>query len=378
MRVLALEPYYGGSHRAFLDGWVARSAHEFTVLDLPPRKWKWRMRHAAVTFAEQATERVAAGARFDVIFCSDMLNVAEFRGLCPPALAQLPLVVYFHENQFTYPFRYQQERDLHFGFINMTSALAADAVWFNSAFHRDDFLAALDGALRKMPDYQGRHVGGEIRRKAEVAYPGVELVGTGDGSHGGEREAGPLHVLWVARWEHDKRPDTFFDAVERVLAAGGELRLSVIGEQFAEQPAVFAAARERFEGRIVAWGYQPSRAAYERVLRSADVVVSTADHEFFGLAVVEAVSAGALPLLPARLSYPELVADAVDPGRYLFADPAALVERLLALAQAGVEAAEREAVAAKSAMVRFAWPERVGPLDAGLEGVVRDARGCER
>ena len=35
MKVLALEPYYGGSHKAFLDGWQKHSRHEFTVLGLP-------------------------------------------------------------------------------------------------------------------------------------------------------------------------------------------------------------------------------------------------------------------------------------------------------------------------------------------------------
>lgn len=51
MRVLALEPYYGGSHRAFVDGWASRSRHDWTVLTLPAHHWKWRMRGAAVTMA---------------------------------------------------------------------------------------------------------------------------------------------------------------------------------------------------------------------------------------------------------------------------------------------------------------------------------------
>ena len=44
LRILALEPYYGGSHRAFLDGLAARSRHAWTVLSMPARKWKWRIR----------------------------------------------------------------------------------------------------------------------------------------------------------------------------------------------------------------------------------------------------------------------------------------------------------------------------------------------
>ncbi len=62
MKVLALEPYYGGSHRAFLDGWSSRSSHEWTTLTLPPNKWKWRMRHAAITFVEEAARKIDRGA----------------------------------------------------------------------------------------------------------------------------------------------------------------------------------------------------------------------------------------------------------------------------------------------------------------------------
>ena len=39
LKILALEPYYGGSHKAFLDGWIARSVHDWTLLSQPwPQK----------------------------------------------------------------------------------------------------------------------------------------------------------------------------------------------------------------------------------------------------------------------------------------------------------------------------------------------------
>ncbi|UCC45787.1 MAG: DUF3524 domain-containing protein, partial [Candidatus Zixiibacteriota bacterium] len=45
MQILAVDPYYGGSHKAFLEGWSEVSRHQWRILSLPARKWKWRMRH---------------------------------------------------------------------------------------------------------------------------------------------------------------------------------------------------------------------------------------------------------------------------------------------------------------------------------------------
>ena len=208
MRILALEPYYGGSHKAFIDGWSAAGEHEWTILSLAPYKWKWRMRHSAVTFARQSRELLAEGQNWDLIFCSDMLNLAEFLGLAAGTISALPRIVYFHENQLTYPVRFESERDYQFAMTNMTTALAADSVWFNSAFHRDSFLQALEKFLKKMPDYQTLDAVDHIAEKALIYPPGIADIQSPD-----SREAGPVRILWAARWEHDKQPQDFFEAL---------------------------------------------------------------------------------------------------------------------------------------------------------------------
>jgi len=302
MNILALEPYYDGSHRAFIDGLSKVSKHNWTLLTLPAHKWKWRMRHSAITFAAQVAELMKKHQSWDLLFCSDMLNLAEFAGLAPAGIAELPKVIYFHENQLTYPVRVENERDYQFAMTNLTSALAADAVWFNSQFHLDSFLDALSRFLKSMPDYQPLEAIEKIRPKSSVCPPGIA-----DFPARKARAPGPLRILWAARWEHDKNPEDFFEAIKILKAKNVPFRISVIGQSFRHQPEVFEQVYNDFSDYIDYWGYQQSREDYERALCEADVVVSTANHEFFGISVAEAVAAGAYPLVPNRLSYPEIL-----------------------------------------------------------------------
>ncbi|MDP6047633.1 MAG: DUF3524 domain-containing protein [Phycisphaerae bacterium] len=308
MRILALEPYYGGSHRQFLDAWRAHSRHEFTILGLDAHKWKWRMRHASVTFADRAGELYAAGGRWDALFCSDMLNLPEFLGLAPLGVRSLPTVAYFHENQLTYPDDRKDGRDVHFGLSNMVTALAGQT-WFNSEYHREEFLGALGDLLAAMPDHQLPDVVERIRSASRIMHPGVDKF-----PPRGPRPDGPIRILWAARWEYDKDPETFFDAIGRLQAAGVDFRLSVIGQQFNQTPPVFESARKQFSRQIDRWGYQESLADYRAALSEADVFVSTARHEFFGISAVEAAAAGAMLLLPKRLAYPEVFQLGKIPG----------------------------------------------------------------
>ncbi len=300
LKILTLEPYYGGSHKAFLEGWMQYSQHEWTVLSLPPWKWKWRMRHSAITLASQTSEKIREGGDWDIIFCSDMLNLAEYLGLVPQYIQKLPSVVYFHENQLTYPVAHPQEFDFHYVLTNFITALAATEVWFNSSYHQNIFLDGLHGFLKRMPDFQPLEAVEDIRRKSLVKYPGIHQL-----PKRGERAHGPMRIAWAARWEHDKNPALFFESLRALKAKKVEFSISVMGEQFRQVPEVFTTARQEFSDHIDRWGYQEDRRNYESALLEADVFVSTADHEFFGFSVLEGVAAGAFPLVPEKLAYPE-------------------------------------------------------------------------
>lgn len=367
MRILALEPYYGGSHRAFVDNWSSISRHDWTVLGLPAHKWKWRMRHGAVTLADRVNELASAGHHWDILFCSDMLNLAEFRGLVADSVSALPAVAYFHENQLTYPVRREEERDLHFAMINFTTALAAREVWFNSAFHRDSFLEALSNFLRRMPDHPMTDKVDQIRGMSSVRPQGINPP-----PPRASREASPAHILWVARWEHDKNPELFFTALRKLVEREVAFRVSVVGQSFDEVPEIFATAPLWLGDRIAQWGFQPTRDDYEKILSEADIVVSTADHEFFGVGIVEAVAAGAFPLLPKRLAYPEIFPqECVTGGPGVFYDGSldSLVSSLTKLIEKVGEGSlwggDSQRLSRK--MKPYFWPNLAPVLDLALD-----------
>ena len=297
-----MEPFYGGSHKAFADGLIDTIDFDCTLLTLPAIKWKWRMRHSAITFAEKVNNLIANGKSWDLIFCSDMLNLAEFYGLVDEQVKNIPSIIYFHENQFSYPVQNETERDYHFGMINFSSCLASNKVWFNSNFHRKSFLNSLKLFLNRMPDNKNLTLIDKIEQKSEIIYPGISKI-----EPNFHKKNKHLHILWVARWEHDKNPDIFFDALKIIKEKKYKFNISVIGEQYKKSPIVFNQAKEYFSDEIINWGYQDSVEKYTKILQSADLIISTANHEFYGISVIEAITAGAYPLLPDRLAYPEIL-----------------------------------------------------------------------
>ena len=281
----------------------------FPSLKKPPnntlRKWKWRMRGAAMTAADELFDSMEAtdSAPFDVLFVSTFLNLAEFRGLAPRQIAGLPAIVYFHENQLVYPNRSTAEWDFQFPLTNITSALSADACLFNSQWNLDRFCDKIPGFLRQFPDHHPRNVAERIRAKSAVVPPPFDpRVFDSMQPHRGTR----CRIVWPHRWEHDKNPDEFFLAVGALAEEGHDFEVVVAGQSFAETRNLIVDAANALGDRLVQVGEPATREEYARLLSDCDVAVSTARNEFFGLAMVEACYAGALPLVPDRLAYREL------------------------------------------------------------------------
>ncbi len=313
MRILLISPYHGGSHASWAQGLERHSRHTVELLTLPDRFWKWRMHGGAVTLARRF---LADHQRPDVILATDMLDLTTFLALTRAVTTDVPAVLYMHENQLTYPLpaerdagpmrRQGGERDHHYAFVNFSSMLAADRVAFNSAFHHDAWFEALPRFLRHFPEHNELGSVDELRSRSCVLPVGIETDDLEAGAAAPDSPASPL-IIWNQRWEYDKNPAQLLCALREVADRGVAFQLAICGQAFGKSPPGFEGIEEMFGDRLIHLGFADAE-HYRRLLVQATLTVSTADHEFFGVAVLEAMAAGAFAVLPGRLSYPELIA----------------------------------------------------------------------
>jgi glycosyltransferase involved in cell wall biosynthesis len=378
MNITLLSPYHGGSHLAWAEGYRRYSGHRVTLLTLPARFWKWRMHGGAVTLARAF---LARGERPDLLLATDMVDLTTFVALTRPYLDHTPLCLYMHENQLTYPLssdgrdgpmrRQQGERDLHYAFINYTSMLAADRIFFNSTYHQESFLAALPGLLKHFPDYNELETVAQLQAKSERLAVGIDLARFQPALPGqAATEEAPL-ILWNQRWEYDKNPRPFFEALYQLVDQGIAFRLALCGANFRQRPSEFTEALDRLHPYIIHSGYA-NDALYRQLLWQAEVTLSTAVHEFFGISILEAIYCHTFPILPARLSYPELLPEPYH-HRCLYHNQAGLSQRLHWALTQRPEAQRLAAELARSVAI-YDWGEMTAVYDTRLSRAHLDYR----
>jgi glycosyltransferase involved in cell wall biosynthesis len=312
-RIWLLSAYRANSHAHWAD-WLQDQLTEFDwqCLELPGRHFAWRIRGNPLSWFDSLPEQTPG-----LILATSMVDLATLKGL-HPRLAGVPCWYYFHENQFAYPRSDRQLSTVEASMVQVYGALAADRVLFNSEWNRQSFLAGLTALLEQMPDQVPEGIVERIRQRSTVLPVPVEPIPPT--SH-----RDPGLIVWNHRWEYDKNPALFARAMLALDTLGLDFRLALLGQRGTRPVAALEQLRAQLGRRIVADGHL-ERAAYRTLLGSAGLVVSTARHEFQGLSVLQAVSAGAIPLVPDALCFPEQYPQA---NRYPVDDEAALVQRLV-------------------------------------------------
>ncbi|NOX23002.1 MAG: DUF3524 domain-containing protein [Actinobacteria bacterium] len=360
MRVLLVEPFLGGSHQAWAEGYQRHSANDVVIIGHEGHSWRWRLRGSWATLAAQARDL----GDFDAVITSSMLDTAKFLGATRFRLGSTPVVHYMHENQLSYPVAAGQTPPVEHILTNWAATVVADQVWFNSQWHLDTWYAQL-------PDFLGRYRGdthldivADVRHRSEVVPIGVDLRPF-DAIPRSSR-ARPL-VVWNQRWEHDKGLQQLSDALRSLAEQDVACDFAFLGEVPQTPPAVITELVAWLGDRVVHAGFADTP-TYRRILRSADIVLSTADHEFFGIAITEAIYAGAAPLLPDRLVYPERIPEKLH-DRVLYRNTPELVDGLVRLIK---NSAERTAIvtALHSEMGRFDWSAIAADYDTRLASLV--------
>ncbi|MDA8753121.1 DUF3524 domain-containing protein [Candidatus Marinimicrobia bacterium] len=327
LKILLIEPYYTGSHKKWANDYRRLSNHNVKILSLKGQFWKWRMHGGAVTLADKFNK---INWKPNLIIATDMLDFTTFLSLTRKKTYNIPAIIYFHENQISYPWSpndidVKKNRDSHYGFINYSSALSSDHILFNSNYHMNTFMNELNPFLKNFPDHNELDSINIIKRKSKTLHLGLDLKRF-DLKKIKKKEK--PSILWNHRWEYDKNPELFFSILEKVKNEGYKFNLIVIGENFSQSPKIFDRAKKDFKDELIHWGYAKTFELYAELLWRADILPVTSNQEFFGISVMEAIYCGNWPILPNRLTYPELLPE-VNHKENIYQDEKDLYKKII-------------------------------------------------
>lgn len=312
-----LSAYRSDSHACWAD-WLVRTftQYEWFKLELPGRHFRWRIRGNPLSWLHKLPETIP-----DLILATSMVDLSTLKGL-HPRLADIPCIYYFHENQFAYPVNERQFESVEPEMVQLYGSLAADSLVFNSAYNRDSFFDGVDKLLNRFPDEIPDNVTAMLKSKSEVLPVAINPVAINPVKN--MQAKNKKLILWNHRWEYDKAPQVFADALLQLNKINPDFELALLGSRPKVMPDALLLIEKNFSDKIII-NEKVSADGYKQYLSQSAIVVSTAIHEFQGLSVLEAISAGAVPLVPDGLCYQEQYAEQY---RYKSGDSVALAEKL--------------------------------------------------
>ena len=312
-----MSPYDALSHQYWREGLDEQLAgHQVVTVTLAPRYFSWRFRGNSLTLSHDISLR----EEYDLVIATSMADLSALKGMCPP-LQNVPAILYFHENQFAYPDTGASAHLLERQITSLYSAIAADRLVFNSNFNKDTFLSGVDDLLARMPDGVPPEIVASLDNKSLVIAVALRP------QTASPAQTSPVFsMVWNHRWEQDKGVVRLEMLVRKLLNTSIEFQFHLIGQKFRKIPVEIrrTLAMLRSENKLGEEGFVEDRDSYIALLNSSHLVLSTAQQEFQGLAVLEAMQAGCIPVVPDGLSYREFV-----PAEYRYQDDGIAVDMIL-------------------------------------------------
>lgn len=184
-------------------------------------------------------------------------------------------------------------------------AAVCDGVFVGTEFHRQDFLQ------KRFPVGSAEHTLSLPEAAAKVHVTGNPFD-TADVLSAVRRILPPNQrlkvIIFPHRWDREKRPDVFMDMMDKLWERRQDFEVIITTSRptfHSNDPALIdQLARSKFYHRVLAG---LTKEQYYGCLNQARVFVSTAEEENFGYCVVEAATLGCSPVVPNRLSHPEVL-----------------------------------------------------------------------
>lgn len=307
MNILLLNAYDTDSHKSWCQGLMQHlPSIKWCYLSLPGRYFSWRIRGNPLSWVMgENAEKLQQ--EFDLIIATSMVDLATLRGLVPK-LACTPAIMYFHENQFAYPKSQQQHASIEPQMVNLYSALSAERILFNSQYNLSSFLKGAKALFKKLPDQVPNGVIEAIEKKSfvlPVPIHSPNLMKVPSNYLDVETTSTPLKVIWNHRWEYDKGPELLYEVISLAQQKEIKVEFIVAGLSFRQVPSALQAIQQEGFSNVSHIGTYKDKSDYINALQKSHVVLSTAIHEFQGLAMLEGAAQGCIPLAPNRLAYPE-------------------------------------------------------------------------
>ena len=308
-KILLLSPYDAMSHQYWRKCLVSEiSAHDFTVVSLPARHFSWRFRGNSLSLAHDEH----LDERYDLVIATSITDLSALVGM-KSQLASVPAILYFHENQFAFPERVAGLNKLdsigrsHLVERQITSiyaAVSADRLVFNSEYNKFSFLSGADKLLQKMPDFVPSGLVASLENKSQVIPVPLDK-----NCFQKNTASDRFKVVWNHRWKWDKGLTELKAIVHSLVESQLDFEFHLIGQQFENTASEMTETVELLKGKghLGRVGFVESRQDYLELLARSHCVLSTAHHEFQGLAIMEAMASGCVPVVPDRLVYPEFI-----------------------------------------------------------------------
>ena len=249
-----------------------------------------------------------------------------------------PLVVSTHGG-FFHTADHAALKRLYFALLTRRSLRVADVVIPNSAGDERRFAA---------------HARRAVRIDNAIDYPAFAAA---------PRRPVPGRLITVGRLASNKNLFALLDAFAAARAAQPSLSLVVVGDG-PLRPALQARAAALSLADSVRWAGEVADAQLRAELSAAELFLSAATYEGFGLALLEAMAAGLVPVVNTIEAFRDVIAEGRDGFLADYSQPASAAQTILrALALAPDERARLSAQARATASA-YDWAQAVPKFEA--------------